>query len=191
MNESAPKIKRFKLSLIELDADEQVICEIRKHPIGIIAIFITGLFISFAILLAGIFGSIWLEDNGNDIGTGSTYAWVVMLVAILLTVFCLVVTFISAFIYRSNVVLVTSEKIAQILYRTIFDRKVSQLNIADVQDVTVSQTGVFSRIFNYGTLVIETAGEQQNYTFTFAPEPHECSKVIIAAHEKNVAEFGN
>lgn len=191
MDGNVVKVKRFKLSLIELDGDEQIICEIRKHPIGAVVILITGLFISLVILFAGIFGSLWLEDNGSSIGTGSSYAWVVTLAAIVLSVFCLILMAVSIFIYRSNVVLITSEKIAQVLYKTIFDRKVSQLNIADVQDVTVSQVGVLARVFNYGTLVIETAGEQQNYTFTFAPEPHACSKIIIGAHEKNVAKFGN
>ena len=87
--------------------------------------------------------------------------------------------------------LVTSDKIAQVLYRTIFDRKISQLSIGDVQDVTVTQRGVLARMFNYGTIVIETAGEQQNYTFTFVPDPYMCGKAIVGAHEENLKQYGN
>jgi len=72
------------------------------------------------------------------------------------------------------------------LYKTIFDRKISQLGIGDVQDVTVTQKGIFARIFNYGTLVIETAGEQVNYIFTYTPRPYETAKQIVGSHENIV-----
>jgi uncharacterized membrane protein YdbT with pleckstrin-like domain len=103
----------------------------------------------------------------------------------------LVMTAIGAYLYQSNVIFVTSEKIAQVLYKNIIDRKISQLSIGDIQDVTVSQNGIFSRLFHYGTLVIETAGEQQNYTFTFVPNPYEVSQAIVGAHERNLRMYGN
>lgn len=90
-------------------------------------------------------------------------------IALVLT---LIGTLIGVFLYRSNVIYVTSEKIAQVLYTSLFNRKISQLSIGDVQDVTVTQKGILAHIFNYGVLVIETAGEQQNYTFTFVPDPY-------------------
>lgn len=98
---------------------------------------------------------------------------------------------IAAVIYNNSVVFVTSEKIVQVLYISLFNRKISQLGIGDVQDVTVQQVGIFPRIFNYGTLVVETAGEQQNYTFTYTPRPYESAKAIVGAHEKDVAAHGN
>ncbi|MCA9344118.1 PH domain-containing protein, partial [Candidatus Saccharibacteria bacterium] len=72
-----------------------------------------------------------------------------------------------------------------------FNRKISQLSIGDVQDVTVTQKGVLAHLFNYGTLVIETAGEQQNYLFTYIPDPYKHSKLIVGAHEKNLVQYGN
>ena len=103
----------------------------------------------------------------------------------------LVVTTISAILYVNNVILVTTEKIAQILYFSLFNRKISQLSIGDVQDVSVSQNGIFPHLFNYGTLVIETAGEQQNYTFTFVPKPYQSSQAVVGAHEENLKLYGN
>lgn len=97
----------------------------------------------------------------------------------------------AAIFYKSNVVLVTNEKLAQVLYKNLFHRRISKLSIGDVQDVTVIQKGVFAHLFNYGTLIVETAGEQQNYTFAFAPNPYESSKAIVMAHEDNLKRHGN
>lgn len=116
---------------------------------------------------------------------------ILIAIGFLLTTFSLIGTAIGAYLYQANVVIVTSEKIAQLLYTTLFDRKISQLSIGDVQDVSVQQKGIFARIFNYGTLVVETAGEQNNYVFTFTPQPYETAKAIVGSHEENLKAFGN
>lgn len=192
MHDPNTMVRKFNISLIEFDSDEKIICEIRKHHFGFILIFLTGLFIAGVILLTSIYASVWAENNiSASLSQASNAGIAIMIVGVVITIITTLLTFAYAFIFGHNVVLVTTEKIAQILYKSLFSRKVSQLNISDVQDVTVTQSGIFAHIFNYGTLVIETAGEQQNYTFSFAPNPHECSKQIISARESNVKSFGN
>lgn len=179
-------------SLIEFDDDEQLVYEIRKHPIGLILIYFTGFFIALT-LIAAFFGTTFFLDN-DPLGTGVNSEPLrspLIILGTILILLTLLMTFIGAYIYQSNVVLVTSEKLTQVVYRTIFDRKISQLSIGDVQDTTVDQKGILSRIFNYGTLIVETAGEQQNYTFTYVPRPYEASKAVVHAHEENLKEYGN
>ncbi len=174
--------------LIEFDDKEELLLEVRKHSFGLILLIVTGILIAFAVFLVVIV----LASVGflSDVGLDSARPFIALL-GFILAVLAVVVTGINAQLYRSNVVYVTNEKIAQVLYVTLFHRKISQLNIGDVQDVTVTQQGFLAHAFNYGTLVIETAGEQQNYTFTFVPEPHEAAKVIITAHEANLKQYGN
>lgn len=185
------RAKKF-FEMIEFDSDEQMICEIRKHPFGLAVIYGTGIFVGFTAFLLLVVGSLFLGNDALGIGSASKSTQVgIILFGGVLTILIALATLIGAYLYKSNVVLVTSEKIAQVLYRTIFDRKISQLSIGDVHDVTVTQKGVFARMFNYGTLTIETAGEQANFTFTFTPQPYERAKDIVGAHERNVAQFGN
>jgi len=185
-------VKKFDIKLIEFDADEKIICEIRKHFFGYILIYLTGTFIAGIVLFAGILASLWLEVNPvNTSSPSGAIGTVVLAAGTFISITVTVLTLVYGYIFGNNVVLVTTEKVSQILYKSLFDRKVSQLNISDVQDVTVNQVGIFARAFNYGTLVIETAGEQQNYTFTYSPRPHECAKLIISARETNVKFFGN
>lgn len=189
VSDLSPKDQKL-FSFFEFDANEELICEVRKHPFGLFVIYATGVLIGASLFIIFVLGPLLARDSSlgpND----STLRTASVLIGGVLTTLAVVMTAIGVYLYSSNVMFVTSEKIAQVLYKSIFDRKISQLSIGDVQDVTVVQTGVFARIFKYGTIVIETAGEQQNYTFTFAPEPYENAKRIIGAHERDVARHGN
>lgn len=182
---------RRYFKLIEFDTNEELVTEIRKHPFGLALVYATGGFV-IATLLAIAIGLSRLNLNeffGGNVS--STLAPIVILAAFLLMVGGIVITFIAAFLYKSNVIYVTSEKIAQVVYISLFNRKISQLSIGDVQDVTVTQKGIFAHAFNYGTLVIETSGEQQNYTFSYVPDPYQKSKLLVGAHERNLIAHGN
>lgn len=182
--------KRF-FQLIEFDENEDLIMEIRKHNFGLLIVQVTGLCVTLIIVLTSIFLVSGLS-NSLDIDLQSNGGESVIIAGgLILGVLSIVGTEIIAMLYRSNVIFVTSEKIAQVVYISLFNRKLSQLSIGDVQDVTVRQDGVFPRIFNYGTLIIETAGEQQNYTFTYVPKPYEASIAIVGAHEENLKKYGN
>ena len=185
------RAKRF-FNMIEFDDNEELVWEIRKDPFGLFVLYFTGSAIAAIIFSALVLGPLLFTTDflGLGIELGSLRPIMIGL-GFFLTVFALVGTAVGAYLYQSNVVLITSEKIAQLLYKTIFDRKISQLSIGDVQDVTVTQKGVFARIFKYGTLVIETAGEQENYNFTFTPDPYETAKAIVGAHEENLKKYGN
>lgn len=183
---------RRLFDVIEFDDNEELIYEIRKHPFGLFIIYMTGFAISAVMLVLLVIGPILLPSTVMGESVNLTNVRVgLAIVGGLLAIMAIVMTAISAYLYQSNVVLITSEKIAQVLYRTIFDRKISQMSIGDIQDVTVNQKGVFARAFNYGTLIIETAGEQQNYHFTYTPRPYEASKAIVGAHEENLKKYGN
>lgn len=180
--------RRF-FHFIEFDENEELMLEIRKHPFGLVGIYLTGFLVAIAVLAVMLGLNYVLQD-----GSFAELRFLQPLIVItsgLIAIGALIITAISAYLYQSNVIFVTSEKIAQVLYKNILDRKISQLSIGDVQDVTVTQKGLFARIFHYGTLVIETAGEQQNYTFSFVPNPYQSARGIVSAHEENLKRYGN
>lgn len=186
---SAEGRKYFKL--IEFDPTEQLVMEIRKDPFGLFLILATGAFVMLSLALATGF---LLDFDGAGLISGDSLDGLrplFVMLAFFVILGTAIATFIGAFLYRSNVIFVTTDKIAQVLYVSLFNRKISQLSIGDVQDVTVTQKGILAHIFNYGTLVIETAGEQANYTFSFVPDPYVVSQAIVGAHETNLQEFGN
>lgn len=182
---------RKYFDMIEFDANEELVTEIRKHPFGLLLVVLTGSLIMLALsVLAGLVVGFDIEGTLGIADTGSVKP-LLILIDFVLILFVAAATLVAAYLYRGNVIYVTSEKIAQVHHLSLFHRKISQLSIGDVQDVTVTQKGLLAHAMNYGTLVVETAGEQQNYTFTFVPDPYVMSKSIVGSHEANLALHGN
>lgn len=190
MNQLSYEGRKF-FKYIEFDAKEELVLEIRKHPFGLFLVLISGAFVILALFAAMV--AIGWVDFGRELGVSqaNSYKPLAGLLLFILIAGAAVMTFIGAFLYVSNVIYVTSEKIAQVLYMSLFNRKVSQLSIGDVQDVTVTQKGIFAHFFNYGTLVIETAGEQENYVFSYVPNPFQAAKMVVGSHERNLELHGN
>jgi len=182
---------RKYFNLIEFDDKEELVAEIRKDSFGLALVILTGGFVVVALLIMSVVATSIDLSELLGAGVSNNLQPILVMLGFLLMIAGIVVTFIAAFLYKSNVIYVTSDKIAQVQYVSLFNRKISQLSIGDVQDVTVTQKGILAHIFHYGTLVIETAGEQQNYTFTYVPDPYQYSKLIVGAHERNLVEHGN
>jgi hypothetical protein len=176
------------LDLFENDPDEQLICQINKHPIGLVFIW-TATLVMFGLIIAA---SYLVMRFGPEIGIDfANFRTIVRLVFGILAFAVLLGGYVMAWVYKRSSLIVTSEKLVQLIQRNLFDRKISQLSIGDVQDVSVEQRGLAARMFKYGTMTIETAGEHSNYTFDFVPYPYECGKEIVGAHERNLRIYGN
>ena len=85
--------------------------------------------------------------------------------------------------YFQNLLVLTNQSIIQRLQFTPFSSNISQLDLSNIEDVTLKQNGFFPTILNFGTLIVETAGEQANFVFKFARLPKQAAKAIIEAHE--------
>lgn len=192
MSPKKTQIDRNVMNLIEMDANESIECVIRKHPIGLFLTYATGIFVSASVFVASFVAGIGISNTdmfGNVLGMPPGV--IVISIGALLAAVVMFFTYVAGYIYQHNMIIVTSDKIAQVLYKNLIDRKVSQLSVGEIQDVTVDQRGLLARFFNYGNLVIETAGEQNNYEFTFTPYPHKCAKDIVAVHEQSIKKYGN
>ena len=189
---SAPGKKFF--DRIEFDQDEKLIKEVTKDPFGLFMIYLSGTLVTILIFSIFVIGGSFFNFEPTAVETGidnSSFQGLMVIIGLFLTAFSVVITAVVAYLYKNSIMLVTSEKVVQQLYISLFNRKISQLSIADVQDVTVRQQGIFAHLFNYGTLTIESAGEQSNYSFTFTPEPYQVAKDLVGSHEADVAKHGN
>jgi uncharacterized membrane protein YdbT with pleckstrin-like domain len=167
-----------------IDADEIKLTEIRKHIFGIILIYIQAfLGVVIAVLLA-----FFLLPNVLGESTGTIVANAFMVFTLLIAgAFLLGATI----IYFQSRMIVTDRNITQVLQLGLFNRKVSQLTMENVEDVTALQSGFFATIFGFGILKIETAGEQVNFHFEFCPRPGHYAKIILDAREKYIEHNPN
>lgn len=165
-------------SIETVDHNEQKICEIAKHPFGIVVIYVWSL---VGLVVALGLAYFLLPAVVTDTDRAFMIAHFFALVAITFTIIGITI---AAIIYRQNRLIVTDINITQILQYGLFNRKVSQLNLINVEDVTSVQKGILSTLFGFGELKIETAGEQANFHFTYCPKSSYYANVILNAREK-------
>jgi uncharacterized membrane protein YdbT with pleckstrin-like domain len=87
--------------------------------------------------------------------------------------------------YYLDTWVVSNDRIINIEQLGLFDRTVSELDLYKVQDVTSEVKGIFPTVFNYGNVLIQTAGTEQKFIFEQIPNPHEVRKKIVDLIEED------
>lgn len=92
----------------------------------------------------------------------------------------------SIYIWRQNKLIVTSENIVDVDQVGLFQKTISTLRLSRVQDITVSVKGPMQTIFGYGTIIVQTAGERENFLFEYVPLPYDVKAFIVDIYERFV-----
>jgi hypothetical protein len=159
--------------------DEQTICEVKRHPIGLVGIYVmTGLLMIVLAVLAFI-----VAPNVITSASRSEVIIIGLLVFLVVGTVALGFVFIAHKVYWGNSWVVTSDSITEITQTSLFDKQSSQLSLGNLEDVTVEQNGILPRMLNYGLVRVETAGERSKFVFPFCPNPSYYAKQILAARE--------
>ncbi len=161
-----------------LDPDEHVVKIVKRHIIGIVFIYIEAL-AGITALLALVF--VLAPDAFKDL-SGNSFNLFVGIVFFAVALLALVL-FVATYVYRQSELLVTDKNLVQVLQRSLFNRKVSRLSMSNVEDVTADQRGILATIFNYGTLMIQTAGEMDNFVFIYCPNPNKYAEIVLDARQ--------
>jgi Bacterial PH domain len=102
--------------------------------------------------------------------------------------------------YYLSLQIVTSERIIDIDQKGLFLREVNELPIDNIEDVTYKQNGFWGTIFNYGDVIVQTAGSApthnpesngenekgiNGFVFNNVPNPSEISNTISQLRQKS------
>lgn len=161
-----------------VDPGEQTLTIVRRTVIGIIAIYLEALLAIVAILAVILLLAPDLFSSLTDQSQRLLMGGIVFALALLIFIL-----FIATTIYRENKLIVTDQSLVQVLQKTLFNRKVSRLSMSNVEDVNAEQRGIPATIFNYGTLVVQTAGEMENFIFPWCPNPNFYAQQILEARQ--------
>ena len=112
------------------------------------------------------------------------------------TIIALSVYFLSTFLfvffaftsYYLDTWIVTTERVIDIEQNGLFERIDSELDLNAVQDATAEVSGMLETFFDYGDVLIQTAGEQEHFHFINVPHPERIKQKVmelaIAAKER-------
>jgi Bacterial PH domain len=173
--------------MVVLQPGEQLVGEIKRHPFGIIRLYIgvvlaTGLAAGLAFLvLPGM-----LQSSNDSSAMTQVYIGLGLLIAIMVLGLGVATT-----VYWQNMWVITTDSITQITQTGLFSRQVSQLSMDNLEDVTVDQDGIIPHMLNFGILKVESAGERSKFVFIFCPNPNAWARQILDIHEKFLEERRN
>jgi hypothetical protein len=165
---------------------EKLLAEIRRHPIGLVFIYLQVLAaVTAAIALVLVIAPDFLRNLSGEENT------FLILFAILFVGLGVFVLLLATSVYRQNRLIITNHAVAQTLQSGPFSQKMSRLSMADVEDVTADQKGILPTIFNYGVLTVETSGELKNFVFKYCPDPNRYATLVSEARQTYAANPGS
>jgi len=178
---------------LDLHPDEQIIMIVRHHWAGFLPtiLIIVAMALIPLVILMGL-NSVFTESIVDLSG----------LITILFTgyiLFLLTFAFGAWINYYYDIIFITNERIINVDQEGLLARKTSELSMNQVQNVSADVAGFLPSIFDYGVLVVETAGGgtsddphrpgiQGYFTITAVPDPNRVARLILDLHREATSE---
>lgn len=141
--------------------DEEISLVIREHWFYLFLKMFVWLFLLVVLWAAVEFGPILVPAAFQQPFSGYTS----LAVNIMLTFIALGV-FTTWALYYLNTQVITSIRIVDISQDSIFSHTVSELRLANIEDVTGETRGVLGSVFSFGNVYVQTAGKMSGSRLT-------------------------
>ncbi|MBI2617612.1 PH domain-containing protein [Candidatus Gottesmanbacteria bacterium] len=152
--------------------DETIILFLRKH-------WVTNLHwivISFILLILPpiLFPALFFSGS-IPTGTTGQFLFFLILSWYLLTFSYMLGNFL---IWYFTVSIVTEERVVDIDFVNLLNKRFSETRIAKIEDVTMSTQGFIRSFFDYGDVYVQTAGTELEFEFLAVPHPDRVVRII-------------
>jgi hypothetical protein len=161
-----------------LEPGETVLRVVQRSFIGLLKIYLVVI-----AALAAVFTLVILLVPGAFDTSGANISAQLSAIMIVGAVLLVLVLFTVTYIYRQSRLIITNRSLVQVVQNTLFMRKVSRLNFSNVEDVSSEQRGILANLLDYGTMTVQTAGERDNFEFSYCPHPNLLADRIIEARQ--------
>lgn len=95
---------------------------------------------------------------------------------------------IAALDFYQDIIIVTDRRLVDIDQERLFVRNTAVLDLKEVQDVSTRQSGFFATLFGYGEIIIQTAGNRENFLLKYLRHFTELSAIITSLAEQAKAD---
>jgi uncharacterized membrane protein YdbT with pleckstrin-like domain len=155
------------------EKEERIVLLLRQHPIiNVRWIFVTGVLIVVPQLVRYL-GMLSTLPTGFEMVI--TLAWYLVTMAYALE------NFLS---WYFNVYFVTDERVVDVDFYNLIDKRVSEASLDKIQDVSYTTAGVMGTLLNFGHVFIQTAAEVSEFQFESVPNPEKVTKMLEDLKEK-------
>lgn len=131
---------------------------------------------------------IWLATATS--GIGSTFGKVALTAAVVWLIFWAIRCYFTWFAFEHDIWVVTNQRILDGVRPNWFHNRLSSADLADVEDIAVSKSGVLQTMFDFGELRCQTAAERPNFILGGIPKPENVLSVVDRARDAARQKFG-
>jgi membrane protein YdbS with pleckstrin-like domain len=178
MNSESPAPIQSALLFPGQNKNEEILIFVRRHwmpfVMWIFFILIMLLIPLIVVVLVFLFAGTLNGDKLIYLGLGGS-AYLLFVNAIFLTVW------IEQYL---DVCIITTDRLVHIRQIGLFNRRVAELSMARVQDVSAQMRGYLQSIFQFGTVVVETAGGAPDFEIRNVSKPHVVANTILTIHDR-------
>jgi hypothetical protein len=174
---------------LNLSRGEYIISAVRRHPIGLVQIWLVIIFLmlAFGALFWMLFYGQGADDTVASLGGNEELPAAAMMGLGALYVLILLGGFVASYIYNSNRFYLTNESVIQEIQTSLFNRHEQTVSLSNIEDASYKQAGILPHLLNYGTIRLSTEGDETTYRFTYVAGP----KKHIAVLNNAVEAFKN
>ena len=162
--------------------NETLVVFTRRHWFVLLGIFIEAFFASLLpIVLIIVMAPVIVSYEGAAILF--TFGWMIYL---------MMLWFMLAYkltLHSLDTWIVTNERIIDIIQIGLFNRKISELNLESIQDISINTKGIVESYLNFGNVEIQTAAMAQRFMIDKVPNPLEIKDAIMDATKAREKEI--
>lgn len=81
--------------------------------------------------------------------------------------------------YYYDLFIVTDRRLLDIDQNSLFARKINELALEQVEDVSAETNGVFRSLFDYGDITVQSAGAKDKFIFNGILHPREVTEIVL------------
>jgi len=148
---------------IATESDEEIIEEVRRHPIVLIKSFFW-VFIGFVIVVL-----IFIIFKASGIFSLAFFLWLI---------FGGIYGLYHYYIWRRDAYILTDSRVIIREQESFFSKRVSEAKYDDITDVTYRVKGFFATLFNFGTVMVQTPSSDPLKLVNIA-KPNKIQKLIL------------
>jgi hypothetical protein len=154
---------------VSLGDDEYVIVAVLRHPIGFVTPIAIGAFL-ISIVLIILFNYDLIAQSLQLTGGAANPATIILPVVILIGLVILV-TYAVCYVYNNNKLFLTNNNVILKTQLAPFAEREQIVGLANIEDVSYSQSGIIQKLFDYGSIQLTIEGYGTVYKFLYAAQP--------------------
>lgn len=161
------------------DADEDILLLVRAHPITNLNWILLAILVVTVPFLAPKISS-FLPINLSLIPMQFQLAFLIIDYLLVL-----IIVFEGFLGWYFNVYMVTNKRIVDVDFSSVLSKSVDLALLGEIQEADSHMVGLWSLIFNYGDIAIQTAAARVVMDFRSVPSPNQISDMIMDLAERS------